>query len=175
MYLIKDKRGDKILSVYWFAILILVAGGIFGMVYVFYGAPYDIRGIEANILGNQIADCFSYGGRINTAFISDGQAIQKTEGDFLEMCHLNFKSEEKEEQYYAEIKFYKLEDMSKPVLNVQAGNNNWLADCAIQEEKKQEKLPQCITKKFYSIDNSNNQYIIKILSIVRKSEKNVKL
>ena len=175
MYLIKDKRGDKIISIYWFAILILVAGGVFGMVYIFYGAPYDIREIEANILTNQVADCVSYGGRINATLISNGQPSQKTGEDFLKMCHLNFKSEEKEEQYYAEVKFYKLEDMNNPVLEINAGNNNWVSYCTIQEEKKQEILPQCVTKSFYSVDNSNNPYIIKILSIVGKSGKNVKL
>ncbi len=51
---IKNKRGDKILSLYWFAVLIIVAGGIFGMVYVFYGSPYDVREIEANVLLNKI-------------------------------------------------------------------------------------------------------------------------
>jgi len=176
MNLIKNKKGDKIISVYWFAILVIVAAGIFGMVYIFYGTPYDVREIEANILTNQIADCVSYAGRINVDLISNGKTNQKIGEDFLKMCYLNFKSDEwEEEQYYLEVKFYKLEDMSNPVLNVQAGNNNWFADCAIQEKQKQEKLPQCIRKSFYSVDDSNNQYIIKILGIVRKSEKNVKL
>ena len=59
MKLINNKRGDKILSIYWFAILLIIAGGIFGMVYVFYGTPYDVREIETRVLTNQIADCIS--------------------------------------------------------------------------------------------------------------------
>ena len=176
MNLIKNKKGDKIISVYWFAILVIVAAGIFGMVYIFYGTPYDVREIEANILTNQIADCVSYAGRINANLILDGQANSMTGENFLKMCPLNFKSDEwEEEQYYLEVKFYNLSGLDNPVLNVQAGNNNWLADCVIQEKQKQEKLPQCIRKSFYSLDDANNQYIIKILGVVRKSEKNVKL
>ena len=69
----KDRKGDKIISVYWFAILVIVAVGIFGMVYVFYGSPYDVREIEANALLNQVADCVSYAGKINTGLISNGK------------------------------------------------------------------------------------------------------
>ena len=176
MNLINNKKGDKIISVYWFAILIIVAGGIFGMVYIFYGTPYDVREIEANILTNQVADCVSYAGRINANLISNSKVSQKTGEDFLKMCHLNFNSsEEKVGQYYVEVKFYNLSDLNNPILNIKAGNNNWLADCVIQEKQKQENLPQCIEKSFYSVDEKNNQYIIKILTAVGKSEKNVKL
>ncbi len=176
MNLIKNKKGDKYLTVYWLVVLAIVAGGVFGMVYVFYGTPYDVREIEANILTNQIADCVSYAGKINAYLISNGKINQMTGEDFLKMCHLNFTSSEwKEEQYYTEIGFYKLSDLNNPVLNVQAGNKNWLAYCDIQENKKQENFPQCVQKSFYSLDKANNQYIIKILTVVRKAEKNVKM
>jgi len=176
MNLIKNKKGDKIISVYWFAILIIVAGGIFGMVYIFYGSPYDVREIEANVLINRIADCVSYAGRINTNLISNGQISQKAGEDFLKMCHLNFKSSEwQDEQYYTEINIYKLEDLNNPVLDIDAGDNKWLSSCVLQENKEVEKLAKCVRKSFYSLDDANNQYIIKILGVVRKAEKNVKL
>jgi len=176
MNLIKNKRGDKIISVYWFAILIIVAGGVFGMVYIFYGTPYDIREIEANVLGNQIADCVSYAGKINTALISNGRTSPKIGESFLKMCHLNFKSDEwQDEQYYLEVKIYSLGDLNNSILNITAGDNKWLSSCALQTNRQIEKLAKCIKKSFYSIDNSNNQYIIKILTVVRKAEKNVKI
>ena len=50
-----NKKGtDKIISVYWFTILFIVAGAIVYMAAAFYGEPYDVREIEANILINQI-------------------------------------------------------------------------------------------------------------------------
>lgn len=177
MGLIKNKRGDKILSIYWFVILAIVAGGVFGMVYIFYGTPYDVRTIEANILVNQIADCISYAGRIDTNLISNGTIqFQKSGDEFLKNCHLSFDTIEwQEQQYYAEINFYKLSNLTNSILSIKAGNNNWLADCAIQDSEKQQLLPQCTQKSFYSLDDTNNKYIIKISTIVRKSEKNVKL
>lgn len=170
-----NKRGDKILSIYWFAILILVSGGIFAMVYLFYGAPYDVRDIESRILINQIADCISYGGKINPSIISNGEFNQNNL-DFLEKCNLVFSSNEwTEEQYYVEVDFYKLEDLTHPISNIKKGNNKWLADCALQQGKEYERLTRCVKKGFYSLDNLNNQYIIKIRTVIRKSEKNVKL
>ncbi len=53
---------DKIISIYWFAILFIVAAAVVYMASVFYGGPADVREIEANILINQVADCVSQGG-----------------------------------------------------------------------------------------------------------------
>jgi hypothetical protein len=173
---LKDCRGDKILSIYWFVILTLTAGGIFAMVYIFYGTPYDVREIEAGILSERVADCVSYAGRINSDLISNGKFNPKSEKDFLKECHLNFNSEEwQEQQYYTEVRFYKLENLNTPVLIISAGNNNWfsLSNCVLNKNEK--RLAQCDNSSFYSLDDLNNQYIIKILAVVRKSEKNVKM
>ncbi len=176
MKYIPNKRGDKVISVYWFAILIIVAGAIFAMVYIFYGTPYDIRETESDLLINQIANCISYGGRINTDIISNGEGIDKTGKEFLEECHLIFNSSEwKDEQYYIKVDFYKPEDLENTLLEIDAGDNRWVTSCALQENKEEERLSKCNEKKFYSLDDVNNQYIIKILAVVRKTEKNVQL
>jgi len=78
------------------------------------------------------------------------------------------------EQYYAEVNFYKLGNTETSILTLKKGNSDWKADCAIQEGKDYKKLAKCNEGSFYSTDNLNNQYIIKVLTIVRKSEKNVK-
>ena len=70
MKLFNKKGAGKILSPYWFVILVLIAGGVFAMVYAFYGAPYDVRWIESRILMNKVADCVSYEGKINSLLIS---------------------------------------------------------------------------------------------------------
>jgi hypothetical protein len=175
MNLLKNKRGsDKILSVYWFAILLIVAGGIVGMVYVFYGTPYDVREIEARVLTNQIADCVSYEGKIDSGLILNGAATK--DNNFLERCHLIFNSSEwKEDQFYTEVKIYKLNDLDNSILDLIKGNNNLAVSCAVQENKQQETLATCLKQSFYSLDSLNNQYIIKILTAVKKAEKNVKV
>lgn len=87
--LLKNKKAEKYLSVYWFAILAIVAVGISVMVIIFYGKPFDIREAEAEILINKIADC-----------ISSHNILKEniTNEDFLEKCNLII-----DEEYYLEI------------------------------------------------------------------------
>jgi uncharacterized protein involved in tolerance to divalent cations len=171
-----NKSGaGKVFSVYWFAMILIIAGGVFAMVYLFYGTPFDVRELEAHVLTNKIADCVSYSGKINSNLISNG-IISENKELFMENCHLTFSSIEwEEEQYYAEVDFYKLENLDNPFFSMTAGNSNWLSDCEIQENKEYKKLAKCNEGNFYSVDDANNQYIIKILTAVRKSEKNVKI
>jgi len=161
-----NKGTDKILSVYWFAILFIVAGGVVYMTALYYGEPYDIREIEANFLINHIADCLSQGGIL----VDDWEEIN--ENNFLEKCNLNFNVEDtsgwKDDQYYVEVDFQYFEGSSARELLI-AGNVNLEDFC----DKKGKSIPVCVERSFYTLDKDNNQYIIKILSVVRKTEKNV--
>lgn len=171
MNLINKKARGKILSLYWFVILTLIAGGVFMIVYPFYSTPYDVRKIEAKILMDNVADCLSYAGEINPLLISSGIVNDLT--NFIEKCNLNFGSEN--EEYYLEANFYKLDDLENPVIFLNKGNNNLISYCEMQSEKDYTKLPVCLKKSFYSVDDSNNQYIIKIVTVVRKLNQNVKI
>jgi hypothetical protein len=177
-----NKKGtDKILSIYWFVILTLVAGGIFAMVYVFYGAPYDVREVESEIFAERIADCISHQGIIDSEFFVGNDFDYSIDKTFTSKCNFNFKVEEdykdKEEiQYFYEIEFYTPEDLENPKFSLYDGNTNWKVDCFIKDENNKEyaKLVKCTEKRFYALSEEGNQYLIKILSVIGKSEKNVK-
>lgn len=158
-----DKHGaEQLLSIYWFLILIIIAGGIFGMVYVFYSYPYDFRDVEARTLSNQVADCIAEGGQLK---------VDLNNFDILKSCNLNFNDEtyqDQDIQYYVQIGLYDL--TGNKINEISAGNSNFIADCAIQEENSYKRLVTCSERSFY-VSNNN---IIKILSIVRKTEKNTK-
>ena len=171
------KAMEKMLSAYWFVILIIVSGGIFAMVTVFYGHPSDIREIEANILLNKIADCLSQQGRINQDLLSQGNFNQDFKNNFLKKCTLNFAVEKNWDvpQYYIEINFYNISNLKKSVFTISEGNKNIKEDCKTKkEEENYQKLSKCIEKSIYALDENHNQHIIKILSVVNKAEKNVK-
>ena len=71
MKFLKNKIGaDKILSVYWFAILFIIAAGILAMIYVFYNSPFDVRQIEAEVLSSKVAECISHQGILDSKWIS---------------------------------------------------------------------------------------------------------
>ena len=179
----KNRIGaDKILSVYWFAILFIIASGVFAMVYVFYTSPFDVRNVEADALGNQIVSCVSQNGKIIPRWTTNQISLK-----IRDECHLNLNSESNENQYYVQIDFYDFKTFafsesngreiisSQPSATVYDGNANLKTDCEIQEIKNYEKQSKCFEKRFYATDEKNNQYLIKITSIVRKTEKNAKL
>ena len=178
----RNKKGtDKILAIYWFVVLTIVAGGIFAMVYVFYGNPYDVRGVESEVLAERIADCISRQGTINSDFFAGGDFNQDIKNTFSERCNFNFNVEEGygddgETEYFYEVEFYTLKDLTTPVFSFNDGNVNWKGDCFIKKENGKDyvRLAQCTEKRMYALSKGGGQYLIKILSVIGKSEKNVK-
>jgi uncharacterized protein involved in tolerance to divalent cations len=170
-YFFNKKGSDKILSMYWFVVIIIVAGGIFAMIYMFYSAPYDVREVESEILSNKIADCISRNGRIDSSFVLNKNL------SVIKECSLNFnvESEFNEEQYFFDIEISSLEEESSKI-SFSGGNINWKEDCFIEDKKGKEykRLVKCNEKRIYAVDDSK-QYLIKIISGVGKSEKNVRL
>lgn len=170
-----NNRGeDKILAVYWFAILVLVAGGIFMMTVSFYNHPYDVREIEAEIMINNIADCLSQNGEMNSELFKESAFSEDFKNNFLAKCNLNFEAEENEEgKYYSGVSFYKAENLDALAYEITGGNKNLIASCEIQDEKEYKREAVCVEKTFFSL-NRENLYLIKILSAIGKAEKNVK-
>jgi hypothetical protein len=170
------KGGDKIISVYWFAILFIVAAAVVYMVSSFYGAPYDVREAEADILIDKVADCISEGGYLKNNVLSEGFS-----GNFMGICSLNFETEDYRDwktvgQYYVELEIFEFNTTSL-VLSLQEGNSELKDFC----ELKGESLPVCLERSFYLVDNLGNgqtgtqsQYQINVLSVVRKTEKNTR-
>jgi hypothetical protein len=165
----KNKRGDKVISVYWFAILFIVAAGIVYMAVLFYGGPYDVREIESKLLASKMADCLSQGGYLNEGVL--GWTDFKE--DFLEECDVTFNVEEvygweEQEQYYLEVGLFEfdkeaVDGKGNKIFNIIEGNVNLKTAPELEEKPRN----------FYVLDNSENAYVVTILAIVRKTEKNV--
>ena len=71
------------------------------------------------------------------------------------------------------LTIFKVSDVNNPVLDLSVGNTNYKADCQIQDNKEYEKLVKCVDIGLCG-SGKGEQYLIKISSIVRKTEKNVK-
>lgn len=170
--ILNDKKAiEKIMSLYWFIILIIVAFGVFAMVYNFYNYPYDIREIESEFLTNKISDCISSSGKINSYVFEENF----TE-DFLNICSLNLNVEDfqlwkENPQYYVNVGFYNEGNLN---LEIEEGNKNLISSCAeTEKEIEDEKLAKCLDREFLS-SYQDEIYLIKVLSVVRKTEKNVR-
>lgn len=162
----KDKKGgDKIISVYWFVILFLVTGAIIYMISSSY-SPYDVRKIEADIMINKIADCLSQDRKLN---------LNINQENFGQQCRINFDSEfEGQGEYYVEVNFtdFKTEEPLYFDNEIKYGNVN------LKESLKVVSKSNSFThsfKSFYVLnEDESKEVIVNIISIVRKTEKNVK-
>jgi len=170
-----NKRGEeKILAIYWFVILTLVAGGIFTMTILFYNHPYDVREVESQILINNIADCLSRGGELNPELFEGEEFSEEFKTNFLQTCNLYFEAEGGEaEEYYSEITIYNASRLDLPVYEINAGNKNLVASCNIQEEKKYKREARCMEENLFSV-KGGKLYLIKIMSAIGKAKENVK-
>jgi len=168
------KGGDKLISVYWFLILVIIAGGVVAMANIFYSSPYDVRNLESEILSRKIADCLVHGGEINPELISGESFKPFFKDHFLEVCNFTFekKTEFEKDAYFTEIKFYTQNNLEKAVFEISEGNLNWIGDCDF-EKTDNEKLVRCSKNGFYAISENGKIFFIDILTIVRKTEQNV--
>ncbi|MBU2504047.1 MAG: hypothetical protein KJ879_03290 [Nanoarchaeota archaeon] len=172
-YKIKNKKGVEILSVYWFAILFIIAAAIVYMVYSFYGQPYDVRETEADALTTLVARCLTDAGYVANGVLSAGILNEDFKNNFLGNCNLNFEVEDaygwrSQGQFYVEASFFNF-DSSVPIGNIVEGNSEWASFCG----QSGRNLPVCVDRNFYVIDRDNNQYKVNVISVVRKTEKNV--
>ncbi len=190
-YSAKTKKGaSKMLSLYWFVIIVLVAGGIFAMVTTFYGHPYDSRPLEADILADKTLDCISYGGELSKNIFneSNGNFSLDFKANFLDICNFEFDylTSQGRSNYYTEILFFEIINSgkgnnsvsNKPVFSIKKGNQNWLKGCDVEEEYS--RSARCSEKRIYSLvpegipEKEGKQYLIKVTSIIGKINENVK-
>ena len=119
------KGGEKIMSVWWFAVLIVVGTGIVISVLIFYSADVDVRYTESEILYNKIVDCV-----VQDGFLIDG--VLTKEFDLMKTCNLNTKVINEEKLFY--IKMNILDENGKSLREpIIKGNVLFLEDCKIQE------------------------------------------
>lgn len=180
----KNKGLEKIMAVYWFTILFIVAGGIVLVVVNFYGDPYDVRNVEGDLLASHIADCLSDGGELNPSLFKQesGNFVfdESFRDNFLDNCDLTFEVEDteywEENQYFVRIEIFdfdrnKEKNLGNKRFTIEKGAGTLESFCFEQNSKV---LPTCIERYFYSLGLDGKGYTIKVLSVVRKTEKNVR-
>lgn len=165
MKMIKNKRGmEKAISIYWFVILFIVAGAVIYMVGVFYGKPLDVRGIEADLLLNNGADCVAKAGYISPSAY-DGSSFLINSENFMNLCHLDFSNSN--DEYYLEISFKDF-NSKQELSNAFTGNANLKEFCK-EKYTQSKETPLCTQRGFYALDKNNKQIQVDITSIVRKT------
>jgi hypothetical protein len=170
-----NKKGEKLISIYWFVILTLVAGGIFIMVNSFYNSPYDVRKVESEILAEKVADCIYEGGVVNPSLMQENNPVFRDffKDNFERICNLNFdtKNEWDPEQHFVRVVFYGSEKKITKSLNISAGNLNYEEDCYTKTEHPE--LAQCALRSFFAYLPDGKMYFVEITAATAKTKENV--
>ncbi len=166
---------DKTISVYWFFILFIVAFAVVFIVYSLYGKPLDVRQMEGLFLEEKLADCVSRGGEIPETILDESGKFLITDENFLKKCGFNFNTEQiydwNNNQLFVSLDFF---SGGNSVL-FKAGNGQLRTDSNVNviDHIKKNQFPFCVERTVYSNGKDGKYYSIKVISCVRKTEKNV--
>ncbi len=163
--MIKNKKGgERVLSLYWFLILGIVAIVVVSGVFIFYSAQTDVREVETNILADKIIQCFVNNGVFDSVkFIkSETEGIEKTCN--LVLNDLSYKYQDPE-QYYVKVTLMR-EGIKK---EIKTRMQEYEPYCGQKRSKK--NIPLCAEKRIMVLDG-NNFVLLEVLTAVRKVEQN---
>lgn len=140
MFFDNKKGGEKLLSIWWFLILIIVGAGIALSVTMFYSTDVDVRKIESEILYEKVFGCI-----VKQNFLISELFEKETEFDIFDECELNKIVFKEEENFYFRIRF--LDDKGDKLReDIKAGQFSFEKDCDLKENTKAENYPECTEK-----------------------------
>jgi len=76
----KGALGNQTMIFSWILLIVIIAGSIVAGVYLFFGATYDFRPIDATILNSKVSEC-----------LREYLTEPNSQENFLELCNLNEK------------------------------------------------------------------------------------
>jgi len=162
--ILKDKRGEKMFSIWWFIVITMVGVGIVSGVLIFYSAEVDVREEEAKALYSTLNECL----------IRQGELYEKSlkgEFDVYSSCGLSKEVFEGESNYFFKINF--LDEKGNALRNsIKRDSSGFEADCKILEGKEGEKIkaanfPKCFEDKanfIYYIDDVAKKGSLEIIT-----------
>lgn len=149
----KKRAIEKIMTIWWFVIWIIVIVGVVGNVYIFVNREIDYRRIDVKILNDKISSCLQ-NNYFN--FSKDDEELKK---DILEICNLNnntFNSE------IFSVKI-KIENNDIMIREIVLGSKAMFVQCEIKKGLKAVHYPICLENEI-NIKYKNSLYKIKIYS-----------
>ena len=157
------KGGEKLLSLWWFFVLGVIAGGIVIAVMIYSAADVSVKELEADILGERILDCI----------IKEGYLIDFDESDILTECDLDEKMFTKGSDFYFEIGVFKEGNLVEEV--IKKGSSAFEKECSISMSDVDAKhFPDCILQKENILDEKGERLEIKLLTASnQKGEKRI--
>tara|TARA_Y100000034_G_scaffold118152_1_gene158510 strand:+ start:262 stop:729 length:468 start_codon:yes stop_codon:yes gene_type:complete len=128
------KGAERIMSVWWFAILVVVAGTVGIMVALYYGSEVDVRGLEASILAEKVIKCLNNKGIVE---------------DLVGECGLDAERFGQGSDYFLKVSVF---DSSGNLINeIKEGQHSYEDDCILvlgDSGIGAKRFPRCVETSF---------------------------
>ena len=138
--------GEKLLSIWWFFVLVIVGAGIVAGVFLNYSKEADVRQPEAQILGERIFGCIIQNGDLK-------ENVLDKNFDIFSECKINKSLFGVGSRFYFNLKINHLEgkELREPILG---GLGPLEKDCLVTSGKEEEVIgagnfPGCYRKEIY--------------------------
>jgi hypothetical protein len=141
------KKGEKYLSIFMFAIWVVVGLAVVGGVTIFFNTSFDVRGLESQYLNNKIVDCLIEDNLLDEKVLSEDFSLAE--------CGISQDLFEQGSFYFVKIEITGDEEIIHKF-----GNGGFEADCEVKEGLLSAKnYAECFEQDF-----SLGNYEIKILT-----------
>jgi hypothetical protein len=151
------KASEKVLSIWWIFVLVVIAGGIVIATSIYFSSEVNVNPIEADALANRLVMCISDSGHLNN------QALDS----IFDSCYLNRSLFENQSNFYFSVSIYNGDKLLK---NIFAGDNSFFKDCLIAGKVATKNFPQCSVKKMRLLDGDKNLMIVVLGASNQKAE-----
>ena len=159
------KAGEKLLSLWWFLVLIIIGGGIFIGVSLFYSAEINVKQVEAEMLYDKIFDCFSSQDDLTKIFSDENSGF-----DIFSECGLNKNVFDNAGIFYLKINFFD-ETGNQIGKSIEVGDKSLEKDCDVSKVIFAKHYSGCYKNKEF-VDGKSN---LEILSVSNQNGRNVKV
>ena len=152
------KAGTKLLSVWWFLVLVIIAIGIVAGTSIFITKKIDTRAVEADILVSRAIICLVNQGIIREDFLKENFNI-------FQKCALSEKIIDKSSNYFLNISLF--DATSNKLVNVPLvyGNHAFEKECKVPASGVvAPNFPRCSEKSLDVIDSSGNKFKLNIIA-----------
>jgi hypothetical protein len=156
--------GEKLLSMWWIFVLVIIGAGIVLGVLIYHSKEINVNEVEAEVLGEKIIDCITDNGYLNLN-------VLKSDFDFFQECKLekSILGVNNAGEFYLGIFIYNAG--AEVVKNISFGDLSIKKDCDISMNINAKYFAKCSLKESYAISNNKNLKIIVVTGVNQKGNK----
>lgn len=152
------KAGEKLLSIWWIFVLLVIGGGIVLGVIIFQSKEININPLEADLLSEKISQCFSNEGYLDRNI---------DENNIFAECRISEKLFEKGSDFYFRVLVYEGGNLIK---KIEKGDFSFEKECVIGKSIEMKNSPKCSEKSFLVLDSNGKELKIVILTSSNQKE-----